>query len=95
MIRFSNQAEVIAALAVSEHSDNDALISARDQFIMMAKLAHPEDFTEATAEFDAGIAVTIAPMAKAIDITGRILEAINQPKSQKSPWSNFVGIFGK
>lgn len=83
MIKFSNQSEVIAALAVSEDTDNDSFISARENFIMMAKMAHPDEFAEIEENFKDGNPVTFVSKTKIVDcVTPKI-----------SRWADFLGSF--
>ncbi len=92
-LRFSDHSEVIAALAVSEHTDNETLINARDHFIMAAKLAHGDEFNEAEALYSSGSAVTFTrPQTIIQRMAGMIAGAVYS--EQTSPWSRFgLGLF--
>ncbi len=89
--RFSDQSEVIAALAVAEHTDNDTLISARENFIMAAKLAHGEEFSEIESLYSSGSAVTFTRPQQVIDRFMGTFESFN--RERVSPWAKLSTLF--
>lgn len=90
---FSDQSEVIASLSVSEYTDNDSLIIARDNFIMAAKLAHGEEFNEAQARYAGGEPVTILKAQSVVNRFSGIIDGYVEEKI--SPWKKLTGIFKK
>lgn len=91
-VRFSDHSEVIAALAVAEHTENDTLISARDNFIMAAKLAHAEEFAEIEALYRNGSAVTFTRPQQIIDRFMGAIESFHN-QEQVSPWAKLSTLF--
>lgn len=90
-IRFSDQAEVIAALAVSEGTDNETLISARENFILAAKMVDGEKFNETSALYAAGNSVTLIRPKQMID---RFLMAYSDFHGEREgPWARLGRMF--
>lgn len=90
--RFSDHSEVIAALAVAEHTENDTLISARENFIMAAKLAHGDQFNEVESLYRNGSVVTFTRPQQVID---RFMGAFVSFHSRErvSPWAKIGTLF--
>lgn len=86
--RFSDHSEVIAALAVAEHTENDTLISARENFIMAAKLAHGDEFNEVESLYRKS-AVTFVRPQKVID---SFMDVLLQ-RERVSPWAKLSTLF--
>ena len=89
--RFTDHSEVIAALAVAEHTENDTLISARENFIMAAKLAHGDEFNEVETLYRDGSAVTFVRPQKVINSFMDVLQDFH--RERVSPWARLSTLF--
>lgn len=90
--RFSDHSEVIAALAVAEHTDNETLISARENFILAAKLAHGDEFNDVETLYRSGSPVTFTRPQQIIDRFMGAFESFHS-REQVSPWAKLSTLF--
>lgn len=92
-IRFSDQSAVVAALAVSEHTDNDALIIARENFILAAKLAHGDEFNDFEALYEGGSSVLLTRPTTLLEKLSDVYGLFEVEERGGGPWARLLQSF--
>lgn len=88
-VRFTRNDDLMAAIMVTEESENPLLVSARDNLILAAKMAHGDEFETAKTNFHERSVVFVRTETLMDRFLG-FVDAVSV-KDGKSPWARMFG----